>query len=89
MSASILRRYICQNLVCRKETEVGCAFHEKGAIPQCSCGGKMKRVYSKPGLRRLSKAEIADLSARGVFVSLDPYAKSAEDRDWIGADLSS
>jgi len=64
VSASILRRYICQNPVCRKEIELACIPNEKGEIPQCSCGGKMKGVYSKPVVRKVSKGEIANPSSR-------------------------
>ena len=57
-------KFICQSLVCRREIEIESSvggYSQELARPQCICGEKMKRVYSKPVLRELSKVTILGL----------------------------
>lgn len=55
-------RFVCQSSVCRREIEVepSVVHHKPGQTtnPRCICGSIMKKVYSKPVLRKLSKAEV-------------------------------
>jgi len=55
-------QFICQSSVCRRQREMEIPIaSERGQIsnPGCVCGSEMKRVYSKPVVRELSKAEAA------------------------------
>jgi hypothetical protein len=55
-------QFICQSSVCRRQREMEIPIaSERGQIsnPRCICGSEMKRVYSKPVVRELSKAEAA------------------------------
>ena len=51
-------RFVCQSAACRREIAL-----EPGngtgriANPRCTCGSEMKKVYTKPAIRELSKAE--------------------------------
>jgi hypothetical protein len=51
-------RFVCQSVVCRREIALQ-PGNGTGQIPnpRCTCGSEMKRVYSKPAIRELSKAE--------------------------------
>lgn len=53
-------RFVCQSAACRRETEI--ALSSNGGAgqfsnPRCACGSEMKKAYSKPVFRELSKAE--------------------------------
>jgi hypothetical protein len=51
-------RYICQNPSCRNEFERPKDSGPEGNTnPRCTCGSEMKKVYSKPMARKLSKSE--------------------------------
>ncbi len=53
-------QFVCQSWVCRRQAEIAMpAGSEGGQIsnPRCTCGWEMKRVYFKPVLQKLSKAE--------------------------------
>ena len=51
------QRYRCQNPECRDEIEVTKSSSGEESNPRCRCGGEMKKVYSKPVFRELSRAE--------------------------------
>jgi hypothetical protein len=65
MTESALRkreRFVCQSASCGLEIEVepsppSGGISELSGNPRCSCGSETKRVYSKPVLRELSRAE--------------------------------
>ena len=53
-------RFVCQSVTCRREIEI--AFQPSNGTrqisnPRCTCGTEMKKVYTKPAVRELSKAE--------------------------------
>ena len=53
-------QWICQSSACRRQVEIeipagGGAGQDLN--PLCTCGSKMKKVYAKPALRELSRAE--------------------------------
>ena len=53
-------RYMCVSQVCRRETEIESPHGDMAGetpSPICACGMKMKKVYTAPAFRRLSKAE--------------------------------
>ncbi len=53
-------QFICQSSACRRQVEVEIPAGGgagQGLNPLCACGSKMKKVYAKPVLRELSKAE--------------------------------
>ncbi len=55
-------QFICQSSVCRRQREMEIPIPSEGgpiSNPRCICGSEMKRVYSKPVVRELSKAEAA------------------------------
>jgi hypothetical protein len=55
-------QFICQSSVCRRRCEMEVPAGSEGAQisnPRCTCGSEMKRVYSKPAFRVISKAEAA------------------------------
>jgi len=55
-------RYNCQNPTCRQEIErVADSRSEERTNPRCTRGGIMKRVYSKPALRKLTETEATAL----------------------------
>ncbi len=51
-------RFVCQSATCRREVTLQ-TVNGTGYIanPRCTCGSEMKKVYSKPAFRELSKAE--------------------------------
>ena len=53
-------KFICQSSTCRRQVEIEIpagSGAEQGLNPLCACGSKMKKLYMKPLLRELSKAE--------------------------------
>ena len=53
-------QFICQSPACRRQVEIEIPAGGgagQGLNPLCACGSKMKKVYAKPVLRELSKAE--------------------------------
>ena len=53
-------RYVCVSQICRRETEIESPHGDiavEAASPICTCGTNMKKVYTTPILRRLSKVE--------------------------------
>ena len=51
-------QFVCQSSSCGREAEIETSLgNGAGQVsnPQCTCGAKMKRVYSKPVLRELPK----------------------------------
>ena len=57
-------KFICQSLVCRREIEIESSlggYSQELDNPQCTCGAKMKRVYSKPVLLELRNVTILRL----------------------------
>lgn len=59
-------RFVCQSSFCRREIEIEPSMGHKPSQttnPRCICGSMMKKVYSKPVLRELSKAEAMLLDA--------------------------
>jgi hypothetical protein len=54
-------RYVCMSKTCRKEMEIetsgNCKDREAAAAQTCTCGAKMKMVYSTPHLFKLVKTE--------------------------------
>jgi hypothetical protein len=57
-------KFICQSLVCRREIEIKSSvggYSQELGSPQCTCGAKMKRVYSKPVLLELRNVTILSL----------------------------
>ena len=53
-------QFICHSSACRRQVEVEIPAGGgagQGLNPLCACGSKMKKVYAKPVLRELSKAE--------------------------------
>jgi len=53
-------QFICQSSACRRQVEIEIPAGGgagQGLNPLCACGSKMKKVYAKPVLRELSKAE--------------------------------
>ena len=57
---SLRERFVCQSAACRREIEVE-RLLDQGAgqslTLRCTCGGMMKKVYSKPVLREVSRDE--------------------------------
>jgi len=51
------QQYRCQNPNCRDETQVMTNSGEEDSNARCHCGAKMKKVYSKPVFRELSRVE--------------------------------
>jgi hypothetical protein len=51
------QRYRCQNPNCRDEIEMMTNSGEEDSNLRCHCGAKVKKVYSKPVFRELSRAE--------------------------------
>jgi hypothetical protein len=52
------QRYICQSTTCRRRIEWSPGQrHGENSNPSCSCGSEMKKVYSEPVLRQLSRVE--------------------------------
>jgi len=51
------KRYRCQNPNCRNEIEMMTNSGEEDSNPWCHCGAKVKKVYSKPVFRELSRVE--------------------------------
>jgi len=51
------RRYRCQNPNCGHEIEVMKNSREEDSNPLCHWGPKMKKVYSKPIFRELSRLD--------------------------------
>ncbi len=50
--------YICQSKTCRREMELPPGWrHGENSNPRCICGSVMKKVYSEPVFRELSRAE--------------------------------
>ncbi len=49
-------QFICQSPACRRQVPAGGGAGQ-GLNSLCACGSKMKKVYAKPVLRELSKAE--------------------------------
>ena len=57
---SLRERFVCQSSICRREIEIERpAGHKPGQTtnPRCICDSMMKKVYSRPVLRKLSEAE--------------------------------
>jgi len=52
MTSTLALRYRCQNPDCRAEIETD-ALAEATAIPVCSCGAPMKKVYTAPVFKEL------------------------------------
>jgi len=53
-------QFICQSPACRRQVEIEIPAGGgtgQGSNLLCACGSKMKKVYAKPVLRELSKAE--------------------------------
>ena len=50
--------YRCQNPNCRAEVESSSVSIPKSANPTCSCGAPMKKVYTKPVVREMSREEV-------------------------------
>jgi hypothetical protein len=53
-------RFICQSACCGREIEIllePSVGAERASNPRCACGAETKRVYSKPVLQKISKAE--------------------------------
>jgi hypothetical protein len=53
-------QFICQSSACRRQGKIEIPAGlggGKASNPKCTCGSEMKRVYSKPTVRELSKAE--------------------------------
>jgi hypothetical protein len=51
------QRSRCQNPNCRGEIDVMTNSGEEDSNARCHCGAKMKKVYSKPVFRELSRLE--------------------------------
>ncbi len=51
------QRYRCQNPNCRDEMEMMTNSAEEDSNARCHCGAKMKKVYSKPVFRELSRVD--------------------------------
>ena len=51
-------RFVCQSAACRREVTLQ-PVNGTGCItnPRCTCGSEMRRAYSKPLFRELSRAE--------------------------------
>jgi hypothetical protein len=54
--------YICTNLACRRTAEFSSYAMTPATPHRCVCGSLMKKPYSKPSLRVLSKEEAQELS---------------------------
>ena len=53
-------QYVCSSATCRREIEIEIPpGHKVGETqnPRCTCGSKMKKVYSAPVFRELTSAE--------------------------------
>jgi hypothetical protein len=53
-------QFVCQSPTCRRQAhiEIGTSKEmRKVSSPRCTCGSEMKRVYSAPVVRELSKEE--------------------------------
>ncbi len=53
-------RFVCQSAACRRETEIALPSNGRAGQfvnPRCACGSEMKKAYSRPVLRELSKPE--------------------------------
>ena len=53
-------RFVCQSVTCHREIEIALPpANGTGRIsnPRCTCGAEMKRAYTKPAFRELSKTE--------------------------------
>jgi len=53
-------KFICTSSACRRQGQIEIPTSSRGAQisnPRCTCGSEMKRVYVKPAVRELSKAE--------------------------------
>jgi len=64
-------RFVCQSATCRREVTLQ-PSNGTGQIsnPRCTCGSEMKKVYTKPAFRELSKAEAELLLGDGGLQSI-------------------
>jgi hypothetical protein len=64
-------RFVCQSSACRREIALQ-PGNGTGQIsrPRCACGSEMKKVYSKPAFRKLSRAEAQLLLGDGGLQSV-------------------
>jgi hypothetical protein len=72
-------QFVCQSSSCRRQVVVEArAGGATGQVsnPGCTCGSEMKRVYSKPAFRILSKEEVEQ--RLGDFDVPKSSAKSAD-----------
>jgi hypothetical protein len=63
-------QFVCQSSACRRQSKIEIPAGLEGrktSKPRCTCGSEMKRVYSKPAVRELSKAEAMIRLGYGVF----------------------
>ena len=60
-------RFVCQSATCRREATLQ-PSNGTGQIsnPQCTCGSEMKKIYTKPAFRELSKAEAELLHGKPI-----------------------
>jgi hypothetical protein len=69
MLVSVGQRYICQYAACRCEIEIKVIPPSEGKTnPRCVCGSEMKKVYSKPEIRRLTKSKAMRRFGHAAFV---------------------
>jgi len=51
-------RFVCQSATCRREIALPRVNEtEQITNPRCACGSEMRKVYTEPTFRKLSKAE--------------------------------
>ena len=72
------QRYRCQNPNCRDEIEVINNSGEEDSNPRCHCGAKVKKVYSKPVFRELSRLEAI---ARAGGITIPKSALALQNRE--------
>ncbi len=64
-------QFICQSPACRRQVKIEIPAGGgtgQGSNLLCACGSKMKKVYAKPVLRELSKAECILRFGDGLYM---------------------
>jgi hypothetical protein len=56
MTSTLDQRYRCQNPACRAEIEIEMTddLSDASTMPKCSCGARMKKVYTTPVFKELN-----------------------------------
>ena len=53
------QKYVCPSKFCRREIEIDLSLGVVAKSPRCTCGTKMKKVYTTPVLFKLNWTEVS------------------------------